>query len=432
MTDPMTPGPVPSRSGTQKQRQRRSWGATVFTVALVLAATAGAWLGRESASSSSSATVNNAAAQAPSSTPANGSGSTGSGSSGTSNNPFGGSSNGNGSSSSGTTANGSLDVDAITAKVSSAIVNINTTLDGGEAAGTGMIITPNGEVLTNNHVINGATSVNVELANGTTKTAKVLGYDAADDIALVKIEGVSNLPTITTQTAATLKVGDPVLALGNALGKGGSPTPAEGIVTALNQTITAGDESGGNTEKLTGTIQTNAPIQPGDSGGPLFNADGKVVGVNSAASVSSGFGFRGGNGTASEGYAITIDKAMSIIKQIENGDESDGVHIGDRGILGVSIQSSDQSSNPFGGSGGSTSDSGALVQGVKSGSPAEDAGLGQGDTIVAIDGTTITSSSALSDAMVGKHPGDKVTVQWRDSSGQAHKATITLIAGPPA
>jgi S1-C subfamily serine protease len=420
MTDQMTPGPAPTRSENQKERQRRSLGATVFTIALVLAATFGAWLGRESASSSSGSTVNNAAAQAPSFTP-NGNGS--------SNNPLGGSSSGN-SSGSGTTSNGSIDVNAITAKVSNAIVNINTTLDGGQAAGTGMIITASGEVLTNNHVINGATSVNVELANGTTKTAKVVGYDAADDVALVKIQGVSNLPTITTQSASSVRVGDPVLALGNAGGKGGSPTPAQGIVTALNQTITAGDESGGNTETLTGTIQTNAPIQPGDSGGPLFNADAKVVGMNSAASVSSGFGFRGGSGTASQGFAITIDKAMAIVKQIENGNETDGVHIGDRGILGVSIQQEQSSTNPFGGR--SSSGSGALVQGVKSGSPAEQAGLAQGDTITAVDGTNVTSSSALSSALTAKHPGDKVVVQWVDGSGQNHKATITLIAGPPA
>jgi S1-C subfamily serine protease len=412
MTDQMTPGPAPTRSENQKERQRRSLGATVFTIALVLAATFGAWLGRESASSSSGSTVNNAAAQAPSFTPSgNGSSSSGSSSSG------------------GATTNGSIDVNAITAKVSNAIVNINTTLDGGQAAGTGMIITSNGEVLTNNHVINGATSVNVELANGTTKTAKVVGYDVADDVALVKIQGVSNLPTITTQSASSLRVGDPVLALGNALGKGGSPTPAQGIVTALNQTITAGDESGGNTETLTGTIQTNAPIQPGDSGGPLFNADAKVVGMNSAASVSSGFGFRGGSGTASQGFAITIDKALAIVKQIENGNETDGVHIGDRGILGVNIQQQ-QSTNPFGGR--SSGGSGALVQGVKSGSPAEQAGLAQGDTITAVDGTNVTSSSALSSALTAKHPGDKVVVQWVDGSGQNHKATVTLIAGPPA
>jgi S1-C subfamily serine protease len=429
MTDQMTPGPVPTRSENQKERQRRSVGAMVFTIALVLAASFGAWLGRQSASSSSSSTVNNAAAQAPSFTP-NGGGSSNNPFGGSSNNPLGGSSSGN-SSSGGATSNGSIDVNGITSKASNAIVNINTTLDGGEAAGTGMIITSNGEVLTNNHVINGATSVTVELANGTTKTAKVVGYDATDDVALVKIQGVSNLPTITTQSASSLKVGDPVLALGNALGKGGSPTPAQGIVTALNQTITAGDESGGNTETLTGTIQTNAPIQPGDSGGPLFNADAKVVGMNSAASVSSGFGFRGGSGTASQGFAITIDKAMSIVKQIENGNETDGIHIGDRGILGVSVQQDQSSSNGFGGR-SSSGGSGALVAGVKSGSPAEQAGLAQGDTITAVDGTNVTTSSALSSALTAKHPGDKVVVQWVDGSGQNHKATITLIAGPPA
>src|SRR5262249_54574905 len=140
----------------------------------------------------------------------------------------GGSSNGSGSTGSSSSSNAGLDVNAITAKVDPTVVNITTTLDGGEAAGTGMIITSSGEGLTNNHVINGATSVSVELSNGSMKTAKVVGYDVADDVALIKIEGVSGLPTISTASASTLSVGEPVLAVGNALGKGGTPTPAAG------------------------------------------------------------------------------------------------------------------------------------------------------------------------------------------------------------
>ena len=385
------------------------------------------WLGRETASSSTAQASSAATSFQPSFTPGNlpsggnsgssgGSGSTG-GSTGGSNLPGNGGSTGSAS---------SLDVAALTSKVSPVVVNINTTLDGGEAAGTGMIISSSGEVLTNNHVINGATSVSVELANGSTKTAKVLGYNATDDIALIKIEGVSNLPTISTASSSTVSVGDPVLALGNALGKGGSPTPAAGTVVALNQTITAGDENGGNAETLTGTIQTDAPIQPGDSGGPLVNADGKVIGVNTAASTNSGFGYRGSSSTATEGFAITIDKALTIAKQIENGTESDTVHIGERGILGVSIQSD---STTFG---GRSTGNGAAVAGVQSGSPAADAGIGAGDTIVAIGNTAVGSADQLRAALNGAHPGDKVSVTWVDSSGSQHKATITLIAGPPA
>ena len=424
--------PVSVASPPRAPKPRRNWkslGVTALTLGVVAAGSFGVWLGRETAPSSTAQASSAATSFQPSFTPGNlpsggssgGSGSTGGtgGSTGGSNLPSSGGSTGSAS---------SLDVDALTSKVSPVIVNINTTLDGGEAAGTGMIISSSGEVLTNNHVINGATSVSVELANGSTKTAKVLGYSATDDIALIKIEGVSNLPTISTASSSTVSVGDPVLALGNALGKGGSPTPAAGTVVALNQTITAGDENGGNAETLTGTIQTDAPIQPGDSGGPLVNADGKVIGVNSAASTNSGFGYRGSSSTATEGFAITIDKALSIAKQIENGTESDTVHIGDRGILGVSIQSD---STTFGGRGSSTGN-GAAVAGVQSGSPAADAGLGAGDTIVAIGNTSVGSGDQLRSALNNAHPGDKVSVTWVDSSGSQHKATITLIAGPPA
>ena len=398
------------------RKPRRNWrslGVTALTLGVVAAGSFGVWLGRETAPTGSASATSAATSFQPSFTP------------GTF--PSGGSTSGGSTSGRSSTGSASsLDVNALTAKVSPVIVNINTTLDGGAAAGTGMIISSSGEVLTNNHVINGATSVSVELANGSTKTAKVLGYSASDDVAVIKIEGVSNLPTITTAGASTLSVGESVLALGNALGKGGSPTPAAGTVIALNQTITAGDENGSNAETLTGTIQTDAPIQPGDSGGPLVNTDGKVVGMNSAASVNSGFGYRGASSTATEGFAIPIEKALSIAKQIENGDESSTVHIGDRAILGVSVQSD-------AGVGGSTGSRGGVsIAGVQSGSPAAAAGISAGDTIVAIANSTIDSSAQLKTAMSGYHPGDKVSVTWVDSSGSQHKATITLIAGPPA
>ncbi len=182
---------------------------------------------------------------------------------------------------------------------------------------------------------------------------------------------------------------------------------------ALNQTITAGDENGGNAETLTGTIQHDAPIQPGDSGGPLVNADGKVVGVNSAASTNSGFGFRGSSSTATEGFAITIDKAMSIVEQIESGDGTDTIHVGARGILGVSIQSDTTFGGRTGGSG-----SGAVVGDVQSGSPAADAGIEAGDTIVGIGNTAVGSASELKSALINAHPGDKVSITWVDGIGR--------------
>ena len=406
---PVPPIPEHRPSPRPRERQRRSLGALALTIGIVVAGTFGAWLGRETAPSGSPSTANSAAPlEIPSLTPdPSGSDRDNPSSDGDSTSPT-------------PNSTGTIDADAITAEVNPSIVNITTTAGGGQGAGTGMIITSSGDVLTNNHVINGATSISVELSNGTVRSAKVVGYDADDDIAVIKIQGASNLPTISTASAATVRVGDPVLAVGNALGRGGTPTPAAGTVTALNRTITASNRDGSDAATLTGLIETDAPIQPGDSGGPLFNADAKVIGVNAAASVSRGFGFSGT--TASEGYAITIDKALSIVEQIENGDESDGVHVGERGILGVSIQ---------GDALGSTGD-GAVVADVQSGSPAAGAGIVAGDRIVAVGNDSVGSSTQLKRAMYPYHPGDRVSVAWVDGSGQRHTATVTLIAVAPA
>jgi S1-C subfamily serine protease len=222
--------------------------------------------------------------------------------------------------------------------------------------------------------------------------------------------------------------------MGNALGKGGSPTVVTGSITGLHQTITASDDSGANAETLHDLIQTDAPIQPGDSGGPLVDQNGKVIGMDSAASTSQGFGFQ--QSSSSEGYAIPIENALRIARQIADGNESDTVHVGDRGILGVELQSSD-ASNGFGfGSGNDNSNSGssngATIAGVASGSPADKAGLAQGDTITKVGDTTINSTSDLSNAMDNHHPGDHVSVSWTDSNGNSHTANVTLEAGPPA
>jgi S1-C subfamily serine protease len=399
----------------------------------------GIGLGRATNSGSSSSNSSQAAFQQPSFNPGGNSNSGSSGSSGSSNgNGFGGLGNGSSNGSSNASGGTSGDSLGVTSKVAPAIVNIDTVVgDQGEAAGTGMIVTSSGEVVTNNHVIDGATQISVELADGSTHSAKVLGYDATDDVALIKINGVSGLPTISTASASSVSIGDQIVALGNALGKGGTPTAASGQVTDLNQTITASDDNGANAETLHGLIQTNAPIQPGDSGGALINSDAKVIGMNAAASVSggSGFGFR--QTSATEGFAIPIDNALAIAQQIDAGKGSDKIHIGDRGILGVLV-TPDQSSSSgggfgnFGGNSGNSSGNGAAVSSVTSGSPADNAGLASGDTIVSVNGSSVGSADALQSAMANFHPGDKVSIGWVDSNGSRHNATITLIAGPPA
>src|SRR5262244_3455696 len=168
------------------------------------------------------------------------------------------------------------------------LVDINTTLgyQQARAAGTGIVLTSSGEVLTNNHVINGATSIKVrDVADGRVYSASVVGYDASHDVAVIQMRGASGLPTADLGNSSTVRVGDKVVAVGNAGGQDGTPSVATGRVTGLNQSITASDESSGTAENLSGLIRTNADIQAGDSGGPLLNSAGQVIGIDTAASA---------------------------------------------------------------------------------------------------------------------------------------------------
>jgi S1-C subfamily serine protease len=352
-------------------------------------------------------------------------------------------SNGSNGSSSGNGQNANIDVQSIAQKVSPSVVNLVSSVDGGEAAGTGIIISSSGLVLTNNHVIATSSNLQAEVGgNNDYHPVKVLGYDIEHDVALVQIEDVSNLPAASLGDSSSVQAGDAIVALGNAGGKGGSPTVVSGTVTATNQQITASDQDGSNAETLKNLIQIDANIQPGDSGGPLVDADGKVIGMDAAASSGNGgFGFGGSQGN--EGYAIPIEDALAIAKSIESGSGSDTVHLGAHAaIMGVGVQddgSSNGYGNPFGGNGdvggsandGSSSGNGAYVTQVQSGSGADNAGIKQGDTITSVDGNTVTSASQLTHLMVPYQPGQKVKVQWVDSSGQSHSATIELGSGPP-
>ncbi|MEX1007187.1 MAG: trypsin-like peptidase domain-containing protein [Acidimicrobiia bacterium] len=322
---------------------------------------------------------------------------------------------------------GGANTSGVAGQVSSALVNITTTLSGGAGlgAGTGMVISSNGEVLTNNHVIENAETINIEIGgNGSSHTAKVIGYDVADDVALIKIDDVSGLETVPIGNPDDVVVNDPVVVLGNALGRGGEPTATSGTVTALNREITATDANGSNAETLSNMIQVEADVQPGDSGGALVDSAGFVIGMTTAASTS---GFRFQQQTSGVGFAIRIDKALSIGKQIRNGEEVDGVHVGGRALLGVTLQGTS------GGRGGSSSSSnGALVSGVASDTPAAGAGIEAGDVIVSIGDQAIVSVGDLQDVMSTYHPGDKVEVAWTDSSGSEQHATVKFIEGAPA
>jgi S1-C subfamily serine protease len=324
-------------------------------------------------------------------------------------NPFGGSSSG----SSGTPATAAQQV---------GIVNVNTVLkyQGAQAAGTGMILNSNGEVLTNNHVVDGATRISVTVVStGKTYAATVVGTDPTDDVAVIQLQNASGLQTAKLGDSSKLSVGDAVTGVGNAGGTG-TLTQAPGNVEALNQSMTATDDNGQSPEQLTGMIESNAPIQAGDSGGPLYNSNGEVVGIDTAGDGASQ------SSTASQAYSIPINKALNIAQEIESGVHNGTIHQGYPGILGVSI--ADSSANGFGNSASSVS--GAQIQSVVDGSPAAGAGLAAGDVITAVNGTTVGSATDLHNALASDKPGTKVTITWTDTSGQSHSASLTLATGP--
>ncbi len=363
----------------------------------------------------------------------------------------------------------------IASKTDPGLVDIVSTLSyqQAEAAGTGQVLTPSGEVLTNNHVIDGATSIKAtDIGNGRTYTAKVVGYDKTDDIAVLQLQGASGLATVSPGNSSQVTSGEQVVALGNAGGKGGTPSVAAGTITALNQSITASDDDGSSSEQLSGMLETNANIQPGDSGGPLVNPAGQVIGIDTAASTGtespsgqspsgqspfgqspygqspsgqspsgqspygqspygqapssqapSGQSSSGSSQT--QGFAIPINRALSIASQIEAGNSSSTVHLGATGFLGVELGSQGSSF-----AGGGQSSSGVTVEGVLPGSPAAAAGLSAGDVITSVGGQAVSSPANIASVVEPHHPGDQVSVGWTDESGQTHTSTLTLASGP--
>jgi S1-C subfamily serine protease len=336
---------------------------------------------------------------------------------------------GSGSGSTGNAGGGLSDPASIAVRVNSAIVNINSsyTYQGSAGAGTGIVISSDGKVLTNNHVIQGATRISAtDVGNGKTYDAKVVGYDPSHDIAVLQLQDASGLATVKIGDSSKLSVGDAVVGVGNAGGTGGTPSYAGGSITALNQSITAVDEAGGTSEKLTGLIQVNANIQPGDSGGPLVDSDGKVIGMNTAGSTGgfSGFDLQGTTGAA---YAIPINQAAETALQIVSGHGSSTVHVGDTAFLGITVGAS---GGDFGG--GSGNASGVTVANVLDGEAAQQAGISVGDTITSLDGKTVDSPSTLSSLLLAHHPGDTIQLGWTDSSGATHTASVVLGSGPAA
>ena len=294
-------------------------------------------------------------------------------------------------------------VPGILAKVQPSVVTINTkgfdstlgsfNIEPQEGAGTGIVLTADGYILTNAHVIANAASIKVAFPGEKGRkvmSANVVGRDPDNDVAVVKIDGVKDLKPARLGVSGKMRVGESVIAVGNALGLPGGSTVTTGIVSAIDRTIQ------GDGNRLEGLLQTDAAINPGNSGGPLVNTRGEVIGMNTAIIQNSN----------NIGFAIAIDRIKPIVERIEKGDPVTEP----RTFLGVSTQTMDATiQNQY----GLATDSGALVVDVTTGSPADNAGLRAGDIITKFGGRTIKTNNELSDLVRKKKPGAKVAIEWK-------------------
>ncbi|GFG53939.1 serine protease [Mycolicibacterium agri] len=311
---------------------------------------------------------------------------------------------------------GAAPLDTAISTVEPAVVQIDTTIDYQHAvgAGTGIVLNPNGEVLTNFHVVQGAdvmTGHNV--GTGQSFPMDLLGYDRTHDIALVQLRGASGLPVAPLGNSDTVSVGDLAVAIGNA-NPGGPPTREAGTITQLNRTIEAKDSLTGSSDELNGLIEVAANVRAGDSGGPLVNEAGQVIGVTTAATVNYRFAPGG------KGLAIPINQALAIADQIRSRVPSDTVHIGPPTLLGVGVAAGDQDPDA----------PGVVIREALRGGPADQAGLVDGDILTSINGQRLNSATELTRILDRYYPGDVVDLTWIDRTGQQRTGKATLVAGP--
>ncbi len=281
-----------------------------------------------------------------------------------------------------------------------------------QGAGTGVIITKDGYILTNKHVVSGATSLKVITSDGTEyNEVKVVGTDPANDIAFLKISGVSNLSAATMGDSSKVEVGQKVIAIGNALGQY-QTSVTSGIISGLGRPIVAGDSSGASAESLNNLIQTDAAINPGNSGGPLVNLSGEVIGINTAVDQQA----------EGIGFAIPINDARGLISTVTKTGKLE------RAYLGVSHMPITPDVKKYYKLSEST---GAYIinedgPAVASGSPAEKAGLKSGDIIVSLGGVTIDAKHPLMSVISQRAPGETVPLVYiRDGK----KTTVNVTLG---
>ncbi|MET3805873.1 putative serine protease PepD [Nakamurella sp. UYEF19] len=315
-------------------------------------------------------------------------------------------------------------VEAVAAKLLPSVVSILSISSSEEAEGSGIILSKDGLVLTNNHVIAGATELTVKFNDGTTASAKVVGADATDDLAVIKVSGVSGLTVATLGSSANVKVGEQVVAVGSPLGL--SATVTSGIVSALNRPVrTAAEQSQTQTQSSTtaqdtvlNAIQTDAAINPGNSGGALVNMTGAVIGINSAiASLSSGSSQSGSIGV---GFAIPIDQAHRIAQEIINTGHAN------HAVLGASVEDAPDGNTANSAAAAQAGLSvGAKIAQVTNGGGAAAAGLATGDVITKVGNTVVGSADALIATIRSTEPSSKVTITYTRGS-DTKTASVTL------
>ncbi|MEV0249247.1 trypsin-like peptidase domain-containing protein [Nocardia sp. NPDC050712] len=310
-----------------------------------------------------------------------------------------------------------LDAPAVNATVRPALVHISTSSRpfGLGAAGSGIVLTADGQVLTSHHVVKGADTVTVtDVGNGEVYQATVLGYDSGADIALLALTGATGLPVATLGNSGEVRIRDEVLAIGNAGGVGGTPTAIAGTVTNLDSTIVALNAADLSRKSLSGMFEIAAPVSSGQSGGALADRNGSVIGVITAASGDPDQK----SATDANGYAVPIDRAMRVVRQIRSGTPTETVHIGPTATLGV-IASNAQ---PTG--------AGAKVEAAVFGSPAHSAGLLEGEVITALNDRAVTTIQSLHAALNMHRPDETVTLVVTGPHGN-RTLSVVLTVGPP-